>query len=147
MDLHKAYYYFQHRLIPQAFFGDKVDFVNTLAAGNRKMLFTWMDTFFDRAGVENPYTEDMFNSEIMQYDKKVYIIKITFPYPEEVPFCYCSYMLFDVNCKKQMYFCVEKGEKDDFLCGWDAKNDHLNYGKCDYKGGEALNRCLRIYLR
>ena len=147
MDLHEAYYCFQHRLIPQTFFEDKVAFVNALAADNTKMLFSWMDSFFEHVGAENPYTEDMFGVDVMQYDQRVYIIKISFPKPEKKLSCYSGYMLFDKKCNKQMYFCVEKGEDDDFLCGWDSENRHYNYGKCDCRGREALNRCLRIYFK
>ncbi len=146
MDLKTAYYIFQHKLIPQSFFEDKVKFVNALAEHKSKVLFDGLKGVLDHFKVENPYTEASFGVEVMQYSKEVIIIKVSFPEPEEVTHCYCAYMIFDQKCKKQMYFCVEKGRDNTFLCGWTPLNDHLNYGKCEPVDDDALNNSIVIYL-
>ena len=146
MDLKTADYYFQHKLIPQTFFEDKVKFVNALAAQNTKVLYAGLKGVLEHFNIENPYTEDMFGVDIMQYSKNVLIIKVSFPEPEEVTYCYCAYMIFDPKCKKQMYFCVEKGAEKTFLCGWDARSDHINYGACEPTDEDALSQSINIYL-
>ena len=146
MNLKTADYYFQHKLIPQTFYEDKVKFVNALAAQNTKVVYSGLKGVLDHFKIENPYTEDMFGVDIMQYSKDVIIIKVSFPEPKEVTYCYCAYMIFDPKCKKQMYFCVEKGSEHSFLCGWSESGDHINYGACEPTDEDALSNSIAIYL-
>ncbi len=146
MDLKGAYYYFQHKLIPQTFYEDKVKFVNALSAQGASILYSGLKEVLEHFKIENPYTLDMFGVEVMQYSKEVIIIKVSFPEPEDVQFCYCAYMIFDPKCKKQMYFCVEKGMEHSFLCGWTQGNDHINYGSCEPTDNDALSNSIAIYL-
>ena len=146
MDLKGAYYYFQHKLIPQTFFEDRVKFVNALAAQGSNVLYAGLKGVLDHFNIESPYTLDMFGVDVMQYSQDVLIIKVTFPEPDEVQLCYCAYMIFDPKCKKQMYFCAEKGAEHTFLCGWNKANEHINYGTCVPTDDDALSRSISIYL-
>lgn len=73
-------------------------------------------------------------------------MKITYPEPEEVPLCYCSYIFFTPEFNHLAYFCVEKGEGHAFLCRWTQEESHEKFGEVAMDEQGQILQCLNIYL-
>ena len=91
----------------------------------------------------------LFYKRFFKISKDVLLLKLTYPEPESEPLCYGSYLLFDTAFENPAFFCLERGARRDempFLCRWAQSGEHLNYGRCSAEHGEALARCLELYL-
>lgn len=96
--------------------------------------------------IENPYTPEDVPISVIKLHDTLFVLKITYPEPEEVPLCYCSYIFFTPEFNHLAYFCVEKGEGRAFLCRWTQESNHENFGEVAMDEQGQILQCLNIYL-
>ena len=147
-EIHDIRYFFEHQLLPRAFFEDRALLITVLVK-EKDFLYKMVQEVFEKEGAECPYRPEEFRAEPLKISKDVLLLKLTYPEPESEPLCYGSYLLFDTAFENPAFFCLERGARRDempFLCRWDESGNHLNYGRCSTEHGEALARCLELYL-
>ena len=147
MQRHSIRYFFEHKLMPEGFYKEKEKFIMLLLE-DKEILFRTIDDLFNKQGFINPYTADQFDIDAAKLEDDVLIVKVTFPEPEEEPLCYCSYMLFTKDLEKKCYFCIEKGQEEDFpfVCSWSPDGVHHNYGQCSFEEHDYLQRCVEMFM-
>ena len=150
MDRHAVRYTFEHRLLPHWFLEDKARFVGAIFH-DKNILFRVIDDIFKEEEIVNPYTEDQFDVIPAKITDDVMMLKIVFPEPEEEPLCYCSYLFFDEDFEKIIYFCIEKGNDEGdnypFVCSWSKEGGHYNYGNCTFEDQNDFHRCIDLYMK
>lgn len=149
MDNHGVRYVFEHRLLPQWFYKDKQEFIAALLH-DKSILYRIIDDIFTKEDMLNPYQPEQFDIEAGRIAEDLIMVKIIFPTPEDEPLCYCSYMLFDKDFKKAIYYCIERGQDDSleypFVCSWSEDMTHSNYGQCSMEDLGDFKRCLHLFL-
>lgn len=149
MDRHGIRYMFEHRLLPQWFFENKMEFVGLLLH-EKEILFNVISDIFVEENVDNPYSVDDFGVSVAKIAEDVLMLRIGFPDPEEEPLCYCAYMFFDENFEKVSYFCIEKGNSESegcpFVCSWTPDEVHYNYGNCSLENYNDFIRRSDIHM-
>lgn len=98
-----------------------------------------------------PYKAEQYKIDYYKIGENEYMIKVTFPLPEEMPLCSKVYFMFDEGFNNIQYFTVErdqiKGKKQEFyLCGWDEEHSHLNYGQAPNGIKELDATVIKYYL-
>lgn len=129
-------YTIEHKILPSFFFEDKMPFIIALTQNGHKILQNLFEEFSIQNNIKTKYTlEDYKINGYTLEQNKLYLSEITMPKAKEPLDCSYIYMLFDMNFKEPMYFTVEKmhdikeSKAENFLlCGWDKKDNHLNYG-------------------
>lgn len=138
-------YLFEHRILPGWVYRDTEGFVESLLE-QREYLYGIAKEFYLENHAELPYGPEEFSLEtIMEGDGRI-VLKLDFPFPEQMPLCYHAYLFFDKKLEKIDYYSIEKSgidEKEAVLCGWKQDGSHMNYGKLDLK--DAFNRCMELY--
>ena len=149
MDRHGIRYIFEHKLLPQWFFEDKMKFVGLLLH-EKEILFNVINDLFEKEEVTNPYSLENFDVTAAKITDDVLMLRIGFPEPEEEPLCYCSYLFFDENFEKTSYFCIEKGNVESgdypFVCSWTPDEVHHNHGNCSFDDHNDFIRCADIHM-
>ncbi len=149
MDRHSIRYIFEHRILPQEFFNNKMGFVGVLL-DDSNVLFDLISSIFEKEGVDNPYSKEDFGFSVSRIIDGVWMVRIGFPDPEEEPLCYCAYIFFDDKFEKLGYFCIEKGNAASdfapFVCEWTSDGMHLNHGNCSFDEHDDFLRCADIYM-
>ncbi len=149
MNLHNVRYIFEHHMLPQWFFENKMGLVGGILK-DKTILFKIIDDIFKQEQVENPYEPEQFDAQSGRIAEDVFFMKITFPTPEDEPLCYCSYMFFDEEFEKISYFCIEKGnsfgEELPFVCSWTSDGAHLNHGNCTFEENDDFLRCASLHM-
>ena len=145
MTLYEIMYALEHRLLPNLFYKDKMKFIAILL-DHPEVLNEFFDKMCQQEKIVNPYTKDDFQAEPYRVNDEIVMAKITFPEPIQEPLCYCVYLLFDLNFKQANYYCIERGtdENDLYVCSWDAKENHYNYGHCTWQ--DDYERCKELFL-
>lgn len=144
----KVLYTLEHRLLPQWFYKDKRVFVDAVVA-DPTMIYRIVSDMLSKEGEENPYAEDAFSSMRYKLTDDVLALKISFPKPEMEPLCFCSYLVFDKECERLVYFTIEKTAEPDaeaMVCSWNKENQHISLGACSFKEYGDLRKCADIYL-
>ncbi len=148
MSRNEIRYLFEHGLLPRWFFEEPKDFVNTLLTEPSE-LFENLNRMFEWEMVENPYSMEDFQVEQITLEGDTRGLKLTFPEPEEAPFCYNSYAFYDEKFEKIAYFCIEKKRGEDsteaFVCQWTKDEKHINHGICARDGKAEFERCVKIW--
>lgn len=148
MNLQDVLYNYEHRVLPTNFYKYKSDFI-ALILKRKDVLYKVLSDIFDEEGVDNPYSEEDFNLEILRADETLLVVQITFPEPMAEPLCYCSYLFVDKELENLKFFCVEKGTgiggSQKYICSWSAEGEHLNYGSYDLEANEGYLKCQSIY--
>lgn len=141
-------YMFEHGLLPRWFFETTKDFVRTMLTEPSEF-FDNLDRMFEWEMVENPYTMEQFQIEHIKLTEDIMVLKLTFPEPEEAPFCYNSFAIYDEKFEKIRYFCIERANGEDskeaFVCQWTKDERHINHGTCVRDEKTELERCVEIY--
>ncbi len=149
MDRHGARYYFEHRLLPHLFFEDPERLVSTIIY-DKGLLFHLINSIFEEAGIENPYSEADFDAKPSRLTDEVLVLKLVFPAPEEEPLCYWSYLFFDEAFEKVGYYCIEKGNEHSgnypFVCSWTKDGCHNNHGGCTFEDHDDFYRCADHHM-
>ncbi len=147
MNLHQIRYLIEHRLLPNFFYTEKEAFIGMLL-NDKESLYKMADSVFRQEKVKNPYSSEQFVVESGKIDEETFMVKLTYPEPEEEPLCYCSYLFFDSSFQYPFFFTLEKGYNQPsdqvMVCAW-TPNSHLNYGQCSRKDNAAFLRCLENY--
>ena len=138
-------YPFEHKLIPSAFYQKQDGFIKAVLS-NKELLYQILNDMFVENEIENPYTPEDVSISVIKLPDTLFVLKITYPEPEEVPLCYCSYIFFTPEFNHLAYFCVEKGEGHAFLCHWTQEESHENFGEVDLDEQAQILQCLNIYL-
>lgn len=145
-------YLYEHKIIREMFFEQKGMFINPIA-GKPEILWHIFDDLCKGNDEENLYGVEDFRIEKAILSEDDFMINIICPYPEEQPLCYNIYLIFNKDFSRQMVFSLENGGKDlfdktkdiQFLCGWDDKGNHLNYGVVELDQIDALMKCFTLY--
>ena len=139
-------YTFEHRILPLNFYEYRTDFI-ALLLKRKDIIFQVLNDIYREEKVENPYSKNDFEIKLVNMDEKFISIKLIFPYPEEEPLCYYSYLFIDKELQNLKYFCVERGAKpeDAYISLWTSAKDHINYGRCSIDEYECYKKCLQIY--
>ena len=100
----------------------------------------------EEQGLECPYTEDQFNVEAVKLSKDISLLIITFPEPEQGPLCYKSYLFFDEDFGRSMYFCIEKNSENvPTVCAWNQNGEHAEYMACSFEDSDDFVKCSTIF--
>lgn len=148
MENYRIRYAFEHKLIPHYFYEQAANFIGTLL-NDREVLFRIIDDMYEQEGVDNPYTSEQFQMKGVRISDEVMMLKITFPEPDQEPFCYCSYLFFDSTFEKLGYYCIERGTEATslpYVCSWSADGVHHNYGNCTLDNDEAMLMCADMFM-
>ena len=145
-------YAYEHNIIRDLFFERKGGFINAIA-GKPEILWNMFDDFCKGNNEEDLYEKEDFRIEKAILSEDDFMINILCPYPEEQPLCYNIYLVFNKDFSRQMMFCLESGGKSSleptkdvqFLCGWDEKKNHINYGPVDFNQIDVLMKCFTLY--
>ena len=138
-------YPFEHKLIPSVFYQKQDGFIKAVLS-NKELLYQILNDMFFEIEIENPYTPEDVPISVIKLHDTLFVLKITYPEPEEVPLCYCSYIFFTPEFNHLAYFCVEKGEGRAFLCRWTQESNHENFGEVAMDEQGQILQCLNIYL-
>lgn len=138
-------YPFEHKLIPSVFYQKQDVFIKAVLS-NKELLYQILNDMFIENEIENPYTPEDVPISVIKLHDTLFVLKITYPEPEEVPLCYCSYIFFTPEFNHLAYFCVEKGEGRAFLCRWTQESNHENFGEVAMDEQGQILQCLNIYL-
>lgn len=146
MNLQNVRYGFEHRILPNGFYTDKQNFVGMIL-NNKNVIFEILSEMLEKENIDNPYTADQFRIDSAQLTDEYYMLKLTFPEPEEEPLCYWCYLIYDKNFERTMYFCLEKAGDSDtpVVCAWNAKGEHMDYGSCALDDTKAFTMCSQIF--
>ena len=143
----KALYFFEHRLIPEYFFDEEINFVLTLSS-KPEILFKIFNDICEKEEIENNYSEDDFSCKLYKLDEdgEWFGMIIDLPHPVEMPLCYNIYLFLDVNSERKGCFTLEyhKSEKQEptekelgCLCSWTKEKAHRNYAFFGLVNGET----------
>lgn len=138
-------YPFEHKLIPSVFYQKQDVFIKAVLS-NKELLYQILNDMFIENEIENPYTPEDVPISVIKLHDTLFVLKITYPEPEEVPLCYCSYIFFTPEFNHLAYFCVEKGEGHAFLCRWTQEESHEKFGEVAMDEQGQILQCLNIYL-
>lgn len=151
MSLKKARYYMEHQLLPELFFEDKSDFIDAILDEDRNLLYEFMIKVCEEENISCPYKEEQYKVDFYKISETEYMIKATFPLPEDTPLCSKVYFMFDECFDNLKYYTIErnqiKGKKRIYyLCGWDEEHNHLNYGQAPNGTKELDDTVIKYYL-
>lgn len=127
-------YEFQHQLLPNWAYNSSPFFNDLINIGEKQTLYKAARKHYENRSEEFPFTEDDFGGFHVRLDVDTVVVLLRFPEPKEVPMCFCSFIYLDTKTNQIAYYTLEKGkdptnDKDmQFLCGWDAKGQHQQYG-------------------
>lgn len=138
-------YLFEHKLIPSVFYQKQDVFIKAVLS-NKELLYQILNDMFIENEIENPYTPEDVPISVIKLHDTLFVLKITYPEPEEVPLCYCSYIFFTPEFNHLAYFCVEKGEGHAFLCRWTQEESHEKFGEVAMDEQGQILQGLNIYL-
>lgn len=129
--LHDLRYYFEHKLLPGELY-QNTDQVSAFLRENGPYVM-WRN-FAQNNGGEVVYTEDQFAMEEVPLEGGGWLIRLTFPKPEDSLLCSRVYLLHNPETNESGYFTVEydnfMGDAW-FLCGWTPKGNHMNFSGVD----------------
>lgn len=148
MNLQEARYILEHKLFPEWFFNDKIQFVGALADSKANTAYDLMSRICKKKNIECTYKPEQYKSELFKIDNGNFLLlKLTFPKPENTPLCYRAYMIFNEDFTKASYFTAEKSfENKLFLCGWDKKRTHLNYGEFSGDEQQEMKKAVELHI-
>ncbi|MBR0131180.1 MAG: hypothetical protein IJM08_07730 [Firmicutes bacterium] len=149
MDLKEVLYSFEHKLLPEWFYGNPKEFAGVLAT-QPGALYSIIAEICSRAGVENTFVPREFSVEPDQISSDVAAIRIKFPKPPESPLCLSSVAFFDKTFEKVCYFTIEMGDETSagfpVICSWEKNGEHINYGSESHDLDECLVKCVNQYM-
>lgn len=146
MKLSEARYILEHRLFPEWFFKDKLQFVGAITDKDQTAMYDIMKKICEQENVKCTYKSEQYKSEVFKLDKDKLLVKLTFPEPENTPLCYRAYMIFNESFTEASYFTIEKSfDNKAVLCAWDKKKTHLNYGMFDGGKKQEMLRVIEIH--
>ena len=136
---------FEHHVLPNAFFTNRLDFIGMLLM-DKNSLFYVIKGMMEDKGLECPYTEDQFSIMPLRLNDEISLFTLTFPEPEKGPLCYKCYLFFDEEFSRAMYFCIEKNEKGiPVVCAWNIKGEHVEYMPCSLEDLDDFRKCADIF--
>lgn len=127
-------YDFEHRILPNWTYHSTHFFNDLINVGEGKTLYNAAKTVYEDRKEELPYKEEDFGGFHARLDVDTVVVVLRFPKPEDVPLCYCALVFLDAGTSRLAYYTLEKGKDPtdgremQFLCGWDEKGEHRNYG-------------------
>lgn len=123
-------YFFEHGLLHQAYFDNKLDFIHEIKSGKGKYLYGIFKEVCLENDVKARYKEKDFKVEEIQSEKGYEILRIVMPEPECESLCYEINMMYQSQTDKYLYFILEKGEnfKDRYLNSMDALGRQYKHG-------------------
>ena len=127
-------YSFEHRMLPQMFYRDPSSLIELLTE-DIGLYVAWR-LHCKNFGIEIPGGNPrQFKVEQVRVDDSTSAFILTMPPPEKIAHNQCRYifLMFDKTLKKLAYYTLEEDIDADFICGWDANGNHLNYGIHDGK--------------
>ncbi len=149
-------YFFQHKLIPCAFFSDKEKFLSMISKNGRESLYSAISGVYEKNGIEDmPYVPEQFDAEVYKCpendvtDEDIFIAELTFPAPEEQALCARMFLIFDSPLLNMMCFTVEKrreGEDEFQLGGWLPDGKYISYTTCRLENDDAINKALGVFF-
>ena len=149
MTVDNVMYNFQHKLLPEWFFGNPKEFIGVICQ-DKSSLFSILNELFERAEVDNPYKPGHFSVDPDMVSDTVGMIKIKFPKPENEPLCHSIVCFFDKTFKYLGFFTFEKGGEMDenfpIMCTWSSEGEHFSYGKVSPDPDEQLIECIDVYM-
>lgn len=141
---HGARYILEHRMLPDLLYEYGVQFM-ALLVDKETFVFDTLSNMLEQEHVDNPYSLEQFVVEPFRVEDTM-VARLIFPEPEDSPLCYETYALFNPRTNEANYFALEKGEKENeyFLCGWNQKGAHINYGKTEYDFDSVMEMIIGI---
>ena len=140
-------YCFEHELLPNIFYNDMNNLTKELLENQGYILYSIMYDICEENHFIMPYEANGYKIFNRKVADNVNIIRIIMPEPDSTPLCYQVYLAFDDACSKGTYFTVERGSnsKERFLCSWDTKGGHHNYGTCTKDTGAVEKRIVEVF--
>lgn len=138
-------YHLEHKLFPQEFFEKKELFIAYLSAGSKALFASFRNAYL-LANSECPYQEEEFAVDYFSLSEDRFLVRLSFPKPEQVPDCHKILLFFDKNFNQQRYFTLEEGAAGEvFLCEWD-RGRHLNHGHVALDDEIIVDKCRQLFL-
>lgn len=137
---------FEHGILPGGFYRDRKNFIGMILH-KKEVVFEILRDMYIEQGLECPYSSADFSVFSAKLSDDVSMLKLSFPEPEEVPLCYCSYLFFDKDFEKIMFCTVEKGENTSYpVAGvWTEQGDHISLGNCLTDDKDDFRICSVAY--
>lgn len=146
MDNNQILYTYEHKVLPQFYFELKEKFVMALVNGGEEFLHGFLQPMYKNEEGECPFKKEQFGMKAGRLSDKLMLVRVVFPTPENAPLCYYAYLIFDEAFETARYFTLERGmdEKTMFLCEWNTKGEHRNYGTVGFNEEQIITRCVAI---
>ena len=147
MNLSEARYILEHNLFPQWFFSDRLNFAGAVVQKENNVPYDVMKNICKNEGVECKYKPEQYKVEFFKLDNNSFLIKLSFPEPENTPLCYRAYMLFNEEFTQASYFTAERSfDEKVVLCAWDKDKSHINYGLFNGNEKQEMLKVIELYL-
>lgn len=123
-------YYFEHRLLPQAFYEAPIGLMESL---RKDGLYDRWKSYTAGLGFSGPYSGADFGVRDMMQDSGIRMMLLTMPKPESMLLCYRIYLCFDPSSGTAAYYTAEYDLVEGFfdegclLCGWKPGGTHQYY--------------------
>ena len=120
-------YYFEHRLLPQAFYQEPEELMESLREGG---LYDRWSRYTAERSFDVTYPADAFSVREMMQDSGLRMLMLTMPQPEKTLLCYRIYLCFDPETGPAAYYTAEYDVYEGFfdegclICGWKPDRTH-----------------------
>ncbi|MCR5096608.1 MAG: hypothetical protein K6A70_07710 [Erysipelotrichaceae bacterium] len=127
-------YEFEHRFLPNWAYTVPQFFNDLINNGEKMTLYNAAKNVYEKNQLEFPFKEEDFGGFHGRLDVDTSVIVMWLPQPQEAPMCYCSMIFMNTADNRIAFYTLEKGTdpitgKDmQFLCGWNEKGEHREYG-------------------
>ena len=145
----------EHRMLPYFFYSENAaSFLDNLLAYRGEYL-AWLveRNLSGREGYEPYFTEEEIDVAVQECavsegaDVAFTVVRVKMPEPAGCPECGYVFLCYDPGFGNRMYFTLEQSIMTPWmLCGWDAENNHLNYGAADDEPGSLMNTVVGLYV-
>lgn len=149
MEAEKYLYYYEHKLIPEMFYQENIDFFGVLAE-DPGALFAIFNDACKGNRIQHTFTPDDFCVAGERMDDDYLCLTLTFPIPQRVPLCFEMYLFQKRDLSGKGCYTLErskniKGEDVLVLGGWGRKEDHLNFGSFPMEDADFCAKAFAIH--
>lgn len=148
----KFRYTFEHKLLPDMFYKEKVGLLNAILDKGGKF-FSDVYTVYAPVGEERTYTEDDFkiDAKCCQYDENrrtLYFLIVTMPEPTVPTLCLRVYFCYEEKTGAVKYCTSEKSPfSGNAICSQTENGEHENLGAAPESAEQEFQKIGNMFLK
>ena len=145
----------EHKMLPYFFYSENAsNFIDNLLAYRGEYLEWLVDrNLSGREGYEPYFTAEEIDVALQEIalseggDVAFTVVRVKMPEPAGCPECGYVFLCYDPGFGNRMYFTLEQSIMTPWmLCGWDADDNHVNYGVADDEPESLMNAVIGLYV-